>query len=57
MHQPLREMNLRREFIWVTIATEGGGADIRLEGCEECTQVGMTTAIPTSLSLNVSGKI
>jgi len=28
-----------------------------LEACRECTQVGMTTAIPTSLSLDVSGKV
>lgn len=56
MHRHLKGMNLRREFIWVTIATEGG-AKIGLEAYKECTQVGMTTVIPISLGLNVSGKV
>lgn len=56
MRWHLREMNLRREFMWVTIATEGG-AKIGLETYKERTQVGMTTAIPTPLSLYVSGKV
>lgn len=42
--------------MWVTIATEGG-AKIGLETYKERTQVGMTTAIPTPLSLYVSGKV
>lgn len=34
-----------------------GDVKMGLEACKECTPVGMTTAIPTFLSLNVSGKI